>query len=159
MRDTVFRPKGHFLYCHLEGERSMEIGGEWVGFVPGDIVLFHAGREYASRRPETAYRAMNVLFTVVSGDRYCATDLQLQDERCVALEPLWRGAGPQARFMFEDTVRRTLSSLPLSRVRAQVSLKALLLEMALRDCGGTEHPLDAAVQQIGRAHVLTPVTQ
>ena len=43
-----FVPPHHFLYFHLQGNRSMTLDGEKYDFETGDIFLFHAGRHYLS---------------------------------------------------------------------------------------------------------------
>jgi AraC-like DNA-binding protein len=131
---SIFRPKAHFLYCQGSGRRRMADGQDEFLMQPGDVLLFMAGRGYVSYRPETPYRAMNILFAPEPTDQLLPAppdtgnppfSVTLRTRLACRRDPLISG-------LFEETVLLARSSSPLRTLKAALLLGQLLVELGQR---------------------------
>lgn len=131
---TTFRPHTHFLYCQGAGRRRMADGPDEFLMQPGDVLLFAAGRSYLSLRPETPYRAMNILFEPEAGDRLLPAPPAADAAGCavVVRTRLVCRREPAILRLFEEIVFLARSSSRLRALKASVLLGQLLVELGQR---------------------------
>jgi len=131
---ATFRPRTHFLYCQGAGRRRMADGPDEFLMQPGDVLLFAAGRGYLSLRPETPYRAMNILFEPEEDDGVLPTPPidQPSKHTVVVRTHLACRREPAVLKLFEEIVFLARSSSRLRALKAAVLLGHLLVELGQR---------------------------